>query len=405
MYSKKKLALLIIICLFAFPSKFAWGTTPNLHGEAGILLDASNGQVLYGKNIDQQLYPASTTKILTCIIALEKAQLDEIVTVSKNAVATGGSAIGLQEGEKIAMESLLYATLLNSANDAAEAIAEHIGGSVPGFAQIMNDKARELGALNSNFVNPHGLPDPAHVTTAEDLAIITRYAMSNKKFREIVSTRHKEISRGIPEEEKPQTWMYNHNRLIIDYEGATGVKTGYTNAARFCLVGSAKRGDRELIAVAMKSESSPQVNHDVASLLDYGFSQFERRLVVEKDKFITRLEVLHGTREVLVKTGESFSYNFPLGNNGEVSERVVLIPGLEAPVNRGDLVANLVVYFQGEQVGEVKLLALDDVPRKITHNWWFWPTIAVSGLLLVRTWIGSRRKRRRNIFRNNCRWR
>lgn len=395
------------LLILAF-NNIALAAPPYLEGRAGLVMDAKNGQVLYQKNGDLRLYPASTTKILTGIIALERAKPDDVVTVSKNAVGVDGTAIGLQAGEKIKMENLLYALLLNSANDAAVAVAEHVGGSVANFARLMNEKAEELGATNSNFVNPHGLPDPRHKTTARDLAIIARYAMENERFREIVATVNKKIERGVPEEKKPQTWLYNHNKLLWKYEGAVGIKTGYTNAAKYCIVGAARRGDRELIAVVLGSPTQNALYSDVMSLLDYGFEQFKPKLVVEEGKIITRLEVPHGTKGVLVEARDSFTFNLPVAAYDEaeqkIERKVEPLSGLEAPVKKGDVVGKLVMKYRGKQVGQVDLLALEDVPRKFTHSWWFWPLVATVILLAFRSWISIRRRRRRFVFAKRRRW-
>jgi len=393
-----KTLFFVLFFVLVLPFGAALAAPPQIAGEAGVVMDARNGQVLYQKNGDLKLYPASTTKILTGIIALEKAELDDTVIVSKNAVRVEGTAIGLQKGEKIKLEALLYALLLNSANDAAVAIAEHVGGSVSNFAGMMNEKAEELGAANSHFVNPHGLTDPRHKTTARDLAVIARYAMKNKKFREIVATLNKEIKRGVPADKKPQTWLYNHNRLLGRYDGAIGVKTGYTTAAKLCIVGAARRDNRELIAVVLKSDTPNSLYSDVAALLDYGFEQFESKVLVEEGKIVTRLEVPHGTKGVLVEAANSFTYNIPVGDAEDVTQRVEPLSNLEAPVKKGDVVGELLVRYGDRQVGRVDLLALDDVPRKLTHNWWFWPSTAAGVFFVLRNWIAVRRRRRKYMF-------
>ena len=249
-------ALCLALLLQAPPSLAG---EPVITAETGLVMDMQSGQVLFGKDIDKVMYPASTTKILTAIIAIEEAKPDELVSISQRASVVEGSAIGLQVGEQIKMEYLLYALMMSSANDAAVAIAEHIAGSVEEFAVMMNQKAREVGAPNSNFVNPNGLPDPQHYTTARDLALIGRYAMQNQEFRHLVATSNHEIERNLPEEMQPQTWLWNHNRLLYQYAGALGVKTGYTVQAGQCLVGAASREGREMLSVVLKCEGNQYV--------------------------------------------------------------------------------------------------------------------------------------------------
>lgn len=385
-----------------FPLNAVYAGPPTISSKAGFLMDAVNGQVLYQKNADIKLDPASTTKILTGIIALEKAHLDEMVTVTGN-VMVEGSAIGLQEGERIKMEDLLYALLLTSANDSAVAIAEHVGGSVPGFVRMMNEKAAELGAMNTHFVNPHGLTESNHKTTARDLAIIARYAMKNKKFREIVNTRNKEISRGISPARDPQTWTYNHNELLWKYNGAIGIKTGYTSVAEYCLVGSARNGARELISVILQSDDSNSRYTDNMALLDYGFGEFEPKTLIEAGEIVNRFEVPHGTAGVLAETQGSFVYNLPVDqgradSQPAVSYKLKSLVDLEAPVQKGDIIGQLLLYYGSEEIGQVDLMAIDDVPRKFTHHWWFWPSVATAILVVLRFWLGVRRRRKKFMF-------
>ncbi len=390
--------VLVLFSLTLFFVNTAFAAPPELAGEAGVVMDAGNGQILYQKNAGKKLYPASTTKILTAVIALEQSDLDEMVTVTENAVGVEGTAIGLQKDEKLPMRSLMYALLLNSANDAAVAIAEHISGSVEEFASLMNKKASELGAKDSHFVNPHGLTEAHHKTTARDLAVIARYAMQNDKFREIVATLNKEIKRGVPEEKEPQIWTYNHNRLLTTYSGATGIKTGYTSAAELCIVGAAKRDERELIAVVLKSPTQNTLYSDVSALLDYGFDEFEPRKLVEKGEIIMRIDVPHGTKGLLVEAKDSLIYNFPVGAPNDITKEVKPVSGLNAPVKEGDVVGKVLIYNGDKQTGQVDLLALEDIPRKITHNWWFWPSVGGVTLLTLRIWIRARRRRKRYMF-------
>jgi D-alanyl-D-alanine carboxypeptidase (penicillin-binding protein 5/6) len=253
-------------------SKVGPVSSPEIAARSAILMDPDNGQALYEKNADQPLPNASTTKILTGIIAIESCDPNERVTISKRAATTPEQSIWLQEGETLTVEQLLYAMLLRSANDASVALAEHVAGSVEAFAEIMNRRAAEMGATGSHFVTPNGLHDPQHYTTARDLAKIASYCMRNPVFRRIIATE----SYALPPSPGNQ-WeriCENHNKLLEIYPDANGIKTGYTVPAGKCLVGSAERGGRELISVLL--DGGEGYFQDTAKLLDYGFNNFVR---------------------------------------------------------------------------------------------------------------------------------
>ncbi|GMK38483.1 serine-type D-Ala-D-Ala carboxypeptidase [Paenibacillus sp. CCS19] len=253
---------------------------PEVAAESAVLIDGRTGTVLYSKNATEQMYPASITKIVTAIVALETADVSDTVTVSKDARWEEGTRVYLEEGEQMSMWQLLLGMMVNSGNDASTAIADHIDGSKEKFAERMNAFVREhAGAMNSQFRNPHGLPDPDHYTTAEDMAKIARYAMQNEQFRELVGTKKVNWTG-----ETWQTTLVNHNKLLGTYEGATGIKNGYTTAAGQTLVASAKRGDMEIIGVVLKSPSSDQLYKDMRGLLDYGFAAFEQKRLFDENE-------------------------------------------------------------------------------------------------------------------------
>ena len=246
---------------------FAAALPPAVDAQAAVLMVNGTKQVLFEKNPQKIMYPASTTKITTLITALENGDLNSVVTVSPSAAAVDGSSLGLNAGDRIVLRNALYGMMLVSGNDAAEAVAAHIAGSVPAFVDMMNRKAAAIGATDTNYSNPHGLPDPInHYTTAYDLALITDYALKNPTFARIVSTR----SYRVDFLNRPSIYVTNTNKLLKTYPGATGVKTGYTDAAGECLVAAAKRGNVQLIAVILHSETRWD---DAARLLDYGFQQ------------------------------------------------------------------------------------------------------------------------------------
>ncbi|WP_418790620.1 D-alanyl-D-alanine carboxypeptidase family protein [Phosphitispora sp. TUW77] len=376
---------------------------PQVSGKAAVLMDAISGEILYSYKADVSLPPASTTKILTGIIAIERTKLTDIVTSGKNPTLVIPSAIGLHEGETITMENLLYSLFLKSANDAAVAVAEHIAGSVPGFSELMNKKARELGAVNSNFVNPHGLPDPNHYTTAHDLAVIARYAMRNPVFREFVSTKVKVIPRADDSDIK---WLQNSNKLLWRSKEAIGIKTGYTSEAKNCLVAAAAKGDQEMIAVVL-GEPGSVVWTDAQNLLDYGFSEYSTKKAKEAGVSVKEVKVTNGTGNVILKTADNFYYTVPNGDNGSITERAVISKDITAPIQKGQVLGKLYFYLSGQELGSVNLVAENEVKIKeiplAPVN-----TLLAGGVMLgvfVAWNVNKQRKRRRRFRRRERAWR
>ncbi|MDF2500309.1 MAG: dacB 2 [Anaerosporomusa subterranea] len=239
---------------------------PPIEAEAAIIMDAETKTVLYEKEPDKRMFPASTTKIMTFMLAQKLGSLDSTVTVSSKAAGCEGSSLELSKGDQINLRGLLYGLMLVSGNDAAEAVAEHIGGSIPQFVRQMNDEAASIGARNTRFVNPHGLPDPRHYTTAYDLALITAQALRNPEFSKVSSTKSTTITFINGKTRR----LDNTNKLLGAYRGINGGKTGYTEAAGDCLVVTAKRGGVQLIVVVLNDDGRWA---DARSLLDFGFAQ------------------------------------------------------------------------------------------------------------------------------------
>lgn len=251
---------------------------PNVNSEAAIVMEASTGAILYAKNIHDSYYPASITKILTTLVAIENSSMKEVVKHSKKAiydVDLRSSRIGIDVGEELTMEQSLYGIMLESANEVSYAVGEHISGDIDSFTHLMNERAKALGALNSNFTNPHGLPDENHYTTAYDMAVIARAAIQNETFKKITQTRVFTIPpTNIQEETR---YLANHHRFIKyknQYEGCIGGKTGYTSVAKYTLVTFAERNGMTLISVIMKCDSIANEYSDTKALLDFGFDNF-----------------------------------------------------------------------------------------------------------------------------------
>ncbi|WP_417900750.1 D-alanyl-D-alanine carboxypeptidase family protein [Bacillus haimaensis] len=277
------LALIAAVLVLGFPiQQTNANQTIELFSESAILIDTETGDILYEKDSDRTMYPASITKIVTAIIAIEEGNLEDIVTVSENARNQDGSRVYLLEGEKVTLLKLVQGLLINSGNDAGTAIAEHLNGSEKEFAKRMTEFVeKEIGTENTAFKNPHGLFDPEHVTTAEDMGKIAQYAMENETFREIVGTKEMEwIGEGW------ETTLYNHHRLLWDYEGTTGVKNGYVPESGHTLVTTAERNGKELLVVTLKAASKYYSYKDTMNLLDYGFLNF-KTVKVPKGKMIS----------------------------------------------------------------------------------------------------------------------
>ncbi|MBQ6172558.1 MAG: D-alanyl-D-alanine carboxypeptidase [Clostridia bacterium] len=275
----------VLAMIFAVIPVSAYAMPEGITAGAYVLMDAATGQVLAEKNMDQQLFPASITKIMTVLLAVENANPDAVVTVSSDATImdkpdySDSMHIALTAGENIRMEDLMYAAMIESANDAANCIAESVSGSVEAFAELMNKRAAELGAKNTHFTNPHGLPDDNHLTTAFDMAQITRYAITNEKFVKLFSTVIYEIP---PDNKKSEVLTISSGFSMMKgadphyYEGIIGGKTGYTRPAGYTGVAAARRGDKTLVAVVLGSTTGNDRFSDLKTLLDYGFDNFTK---------------------------------------------------------------------------------------------------------------------------------
>ncbi|MCM3719397.1 D-alanyl-D-alanine carboxypeptidase family protein [Fictibacillus phosphorivorans] len=272
----KKLSLFLVLSLvFLAHSQFvqaAGGNIPDIQSESAVMIDAKTGDILYQKNSKDQMYPASITKIVTGILAIESGKLEESVIVSDEAAKADGTRVYLLEGEQVPLKKLVQGLLINSGNDAAIAIAEYMAGDVASFADQMNELAHKVGADNTHFVNPNGLFDVDHYTTAEDMAKITQYAMENEVFREIVSTKELPwVGEGW------ETTLRNHHQLLWDYPGTIGVKNGYVEESKHTLVTAVSRENLDVIIVTLKAPSSRAAYWDTMAIGDYGFSTFERQ--------------------------------------------------------------------------------------------------------------------------------
>jgi serine-type D-Ala-D-Ala carboxypeptidase (penicillin-binding protein 5/6) len=334
-----------------------WAGAPQVQARAAVLMDAETGQVLFAKNAHQPLPPASLTKIMTAIVVLERCELDAGVKASQRAVNAKASSMHLRVGETVKVRDLLYALMLRSANDAAIALAEHTAGSVEAFAALMNEKAKSLGAKHTRFVNPHGLHDPRHLSTAYDLALITRYAMENETFRAIVKAPYYIVERSVNQDD---LWMVNKAKFLEQYAYAEGVKTGYTNQAGYCFAGSAYRDGRRLITVVL---NSPQRVADTIALMEHGFNDWER-MELPAGMAVGEAQVEDGVEtQTPLRLAEPLRWVMPKAHKARY-RWAVQATSLRAPVQAGDAAGWLVVYRDEKPILKAPVVAAEAVAQR-----------------------------------------
>jgi D-alanyl-D-alanine carboxypeptidase (penicillin-binding protein 5/6) len=353
---------------------------PDISAPSGILIDAETGDILYEKNAFEMMYPASTTKIMTAILTLENTKLQDIVTIDKTTPYTDGNRIYAIEGETFTVEQLLHALLIESANDAAVALAKHVSGSVEEFANLMNKRAKELGAKNTNFVNPNGLPNNEHVTTAYDLSMIAKYAMTLPLFPDIVKKVRYQIP---PTDKQPETrYLRSSNRFLwgvggrnkINYKGQwvdikydiiEGIKTGYTIQAQQCLVTSAKKDGHRLIAVVLKAQGT-NIYTDTRTLIDYGFDTFQFMKLTDESRSVKTVLVEGGQEGTLeVRTQKELYKAMPKDEAVPlVTESVEIPEKLRAPIHKGDVIGKLMFSSNGIVLGAVNLVAAKTIEER-----------------------------------------
>lgn len=354
------LQLMFVIVLFLlFPGQMGWTAEKiSITADSAVLMDAHTGQVLFAKNAYEPRPPASTTKIATALVALEMGKLDEIVTVSEKAASVGESSMYLVPGEKLTLEQLLTGALVRSGNDACVAIAEHVVGSEELFARLVTGRARFLGATDTSFVNSNGLPARGHFSSAYDLALLTRYALLDPTFREIIGTRFTII-------QGQGHWVHNltnTNKLLWEYPGATGVKTGTTNEAGQCLVASAIRNGRCLISVVLHSDNRYK---DTIKLLEYGFNNFTPTTVIQEGEILKKIPVKNGALNYLPLVADrSLIFLSPVNGQSKIEKRIILWDSEpEAPLKSGSSLGQVWVFYQGKAIGCAKLVTKTSVAR------------------------------------------
>ena len=333
-----------------------------LSAEKAIVIDANSGRVLLEKNADNRALIASTTKIMTALIICEQCNVLDRMAIPKEAVGIEGSSMYLREGEVVTIQDLLYGLMLRSGNDAATALAIYCGGTVEGFAQMMNDKAHKLELVNTHFENPHGLDSPNHYSTARDMACLTAYAMQNPIFAQTVSTK-KVVS--------ADRTLQNHNKLLWRLEGADGVKTGFTKAAGRILVSSATRNGRRLIGVTM---NAPDDWNDHVSMIENGFQNYNWMRIVSVGECVGTKNVVGGlTKSVKLITSEKFDYSI------SSDEKVAFYFGgnhfVYAPISRGEFAGYLYLCINEKVIGKVPLVYGESVDEEKSDQFSIWDKI------------------------------
>ncbi len=352
---------LITLLLFLLVPHAAWGAAkePVLTAKSAIVIEASTGRILFAKGSADRRPPASTTKMMTLIVALEHGNLDDVVTTSPGAATTEGSSLWLAPGEQLKLKDMLYGMMLVSGNDATVAIAEHISGSMNKFASLMTEKAHAIGAISTNFTNSSGLPDPRHYSTAADLARIAAYGYKNPLFTQIISTKHAVIPWPGKSHDRD---IYNENKLLWQYDGANGVKTGFTEEAGRCLVSGAKRDNIQLVAVVLDGD---RMWEDSIKLLDYGFSRMQPVTMFRQGDIMKTVKVVDG-KDDHIKLVAADTVVIPAADGDrEGFSTAIAVPGsVEAPVKAGQKIGTIKTLYRNTEIASVDLLAAGPVERK-----------------------------------------
>lgn len=350
------------------------GGMGNIDAKSALLMEPISGKIIYEKNIDEKFAPASVTKIMTMLLAMEaidsgKIKLDDKVTCSENAKNMGGSTMLLDTGEIRTMEELLKGVAIASGNDAAVAIAEYLAGTESDFVALMNKKAKELGMTNTTYKNCNGLPADGHLSTARDIAIMSRELLRHPKILEYSGIYMDTITEG----RKTPIELVNHNKLVRFFEGCDGLKTGFTNEAKYCISATAKRNDVRMLAVIMGAPTYKIRNRDAGILLNHGFSKFEGKKLIAKDEDVAKVPMGKKTeRFFIAKAKDDLNVVVPKGTDGKLNTKINLGKGKEQ-YKKGDTVGKCEVYLGNEKVGEVDVYSDRDIKKgglldSITYN-------------------------------------
>lgn len=385
-YFKKFCVCFFLLLLFSFLLvpfvKAVEESVPNVYSPSALIMDYKSGKILYEKNIYEKRYPASLTKVMTAIVVLENCKLDEVATVSYNAVMTlssGYVTANLQIGEELTIEQLLYVLMVGSSNDAAIVLAEHISGSVEAFSELMNNKAKEIGCTSTNFVNPNGVHDENHYSTAYDLALMAQYAMKNETFRTLVSTTSYKLPITNKYSKDDRFFTTTNYLLILNnndradnyyYKYATGIKTGFTTPAGDCLIASANKGNLELISVvlgAQQTEDGLSGRYlDTKNLFNYIYNTYTLREVIKAGGVVQTVTIENATRDTqkldAVTSNDITVLIKQADKNSALLPEVKINDNLKAPIKKGDIIGTITYRVEDIDYTE-NLLASNDVEK------------------------------------------
>lgn len=367
---KKLVSFIMAIVIAIMPMNLSFANEGNdplsVSSKSAILMDVGSGQILYEKNAHDKLPPASVTKVMTMLLICEaldsgKITLDDSVQISENAASMGGSQIFLEAGEVQKVDTLLKGIAVASANDGCVAMAEYVAGSVESFVDMMNAKAKELNMKDTNFVNTNGLPVENHYTSAHDIALMSRELLKHDVISKYLTTWMDQVVVG-----KKQTTvgLANTNKLIKHYQGATGVKTGFTQQAKYCLSASAKRGDTHLIAVTLGAETSPERFKDATSLLNFGFANYESvKLCSKNDNIATLTLDKADEQKINLVAKEDLSVLIKKGGNKDFTRKVKVNENTIIPIKKGTSLGYVEIYQGKTLVGKVDLVNTKDIQK------------------------------------------
>lgn len=359
------LGLTLFLCLTQVT--YASSSVPNVKGKGAVLIEQESGRVLYAQNAYEPLPMASTTKIMTCILALEEGNQDDIVTTSKRASSAPPVKLHLKVGEKQRLGDLLYALMLQSDNDVAVAVAEHIGGSVEHFCEMMTEKAQSIGAEHTSFKTPNGLDAEGHYASAYDMALIGAYALKNPEFVKIVTTELISIP-TVPIKNSERHDLQNKNRFIYAYEGSNGIKTGFTSKAGHCFIGGAIRNNMQLVAASLGAgwggRGKTQKYTDVINMMNYGYKNYEKVVLVEPQKEVATVPVDKALiSEMKVSCNDKVVMPLTQTEKENVYVKTVLPTNRIAPIKEGEIVGELQVICDGVILAKVPLTAEESISK------------------------------------------
>ena len=367
---KKFISFLLALVFIISQGSLSFANTQDVKldiaSKSAVLMDASTGKILYEKNCHEKLPPASVTKVMTLLLICEaledgKIKEDDDVQISENAASMGGSQIFLEPGEIQKVDTLVKSIAVASANDSCVAMAEYLGGSVEEFVTLMNNRAKELGMKDTNFVNTNGLPVDNHYTSAYDIALMSKELLSHKKISKYLTTWMDEVVVG---KKQAKIGISNTNKLVKHYEGTTGVKTGFTQQAKYCLSASAMRNNTHLIAVILCGESSPIRFKDATSLLNYGFANFESVKICGANDKVATVKFEKGEKEnVDLVAKDNLSVLIKKGDNKDFKKKVEIKQDLKLPIKRNTELGVIKVYRGKELVGETKIINKEDINK------------------------------------------